>query len=158
MADFRNFTRNFTKNLNQAIRKSFDDPYLNSIGRQIVNQVQVRTRAGFGVRQNNARQQRLKALSREYIEARRFARKLGILNSSTSPNRSNLTFSGNMLESINHRLRRGGLTFGFSNKLAEETAEEVQSRGRPFFNLSSTEIRKLTRQFNTRLRTFLIRV
>lgn len=158
MANFNDFTRNFTNNIERAVRESFDTAYLNQTGSQIVKQIQVRTRAGFGVARNNARQQRLRPLSRPYVELRQFARGVGILSNSTTPRRSNLTFTGNMLESIIHRVNRNSITFGFSNPDAIRVAEEVQSRGRPFFNLSSTEIRKLTRQFNQRLRTFLIRI
>ena len=158
MASFNNFTRNFTRNVDSAIDRAFDGAYLNELGGDIVKQIQVRTRSGFGVAGNGQRQRRLRPLSSRYIEQRRFARGVGILAGSTTPARSNLTYTGNMLESINYRVNRRNIQFGFSNSEAERVAEEVQSRGRPFFNLSSTEIRNLTRRFNTRLRSFLIRV
>ena len=158
MADFNSFTRQFTGQFRNALNKAFDNQYLNRIGAQIVNQIQVRTRSGFGVARNGARQNRLRGLSPRYIEARREARKSGVLSNITTPARSNLTYTGNMIESIYYQLRRSRLVFGFNNPEAIRVAEEVQSRGRPFFNLSSTEINKLTRQFNARLRTRLVRL
>ena len=158
MASFDQFANNFTANLNKALEQSFDRRYLTGVGDQIVNQIKVRTRAGFGVSSNGARQSRLRRLSTEYIETRRFARAIGLLAPTTAPARSNLTFSGRMLESINYRFSNNRLTFGFDNSDAERVATEVQTRGRQFFNLSSTEISKLTSQFNIRLRTFLLRV
>lgn len=158
MATFRNLTDTFTRNIERAIDQALDDNYLKGVGRDTVRQIQVRTRSGFGVASNGASQRRLRPLSSQYVEARRFARSLGILSETTTPQRSNLTFSGNMLESINYRVNNRRIMFGFSNQRAEDVAEEVQSRGRPFFNLSNTEIRNLTRQFNSRLRGFLIRV
>ena len=158
MASFADFSRNFTRDIDRAIDESFDTNYLNQIGSQITDQIRIRTRAGFGVKSNGARQQRLRRLSPNYVETRRFARSIGLLSDATSPRRSNLTFSGNMLDSIIHTVSNRNINFAFSNKRAEEVAEEVQTRGRPFFNLSGPEINKLTRQFNNRIRTFLIRV
>ena len=157
MASFDDFTRRFSRDIDNAIDKSFDSSYLREVGSQIVNQIQVRTRSGFGVARNDTRQTRLRALSTNYIELRRFARSVGLLANTTTPGRSNLTFTGNMLGSIRYRVEKRSINFSFSNQEAEETAEEVQVR-RPFFNLSSTEIRNLARQFNRRLRTFLTRV
>ena len=158
MASFNRFASQFRNNLNKAIEDAFSINYLSQTGNDIVKQIQVRTRSGFGVQQNNARQARLRPLSPQYVRSRRDAAKAGILSNTTSPQRSNLTYTGNMLASITSSASRSRIQFGFSNPEAVSTAEEVQSKGRPFFNLSSTEIRNLTRRFNARLRSFLIRV
>ena len=158
MASFQQFTNRFTNNLERAIDQAFSNQHLNELGRQIATQIRIRTRSGYSVKANGASQQRLQPLSPDYVETRFFARRVGLLAPTTTPRRSNLTFTGNMLDSIIYKVANRRITFGFSNPKAEETASEVQSRGRPFFNLSRTEINKLTRQFNTRLRNILIRL
>ena len=158
MASFEQFSKRFTPQIRQAIKDAFNKQYFTQIGKLVRNQIRVRTRSGFGVKSNGARQQRLRPLSRRYVETRQFARKGGLLASTTSPGTSNLTFTGNMLEAIRFKATSEGVVFGFANRRAIDTADEVQSKGRPFFNLSSLEIRNLTRQFNNRLRSFLIRI
>ena len=158
MANFAEFTQTFTPQIRKAIKDAFNKQYFTQIGKLVRNQIRVRTRSGFGVRSNGARQQRLRPLSRGYVATRQFARKFGILASTTSPGTSNLTFTGNMLESIRYRASNDGVILGFANRRAIDTADEVQSKGRPFFNLSASEVRNLTRQFNNRLRSFLIRI
>ena len=158
MANFSQFNRQFTPQVRRAIRDAFSKQYFTQIGKQVRDQIRIRTRSGFSVRSNGARQQRLRPLSRGYVATRQFARKVGLLSSATSPGTSNLTFTGNMLDSIAYKASNSGVILGFSNRRAIETADEVQSKGRPFFNLSSSETRGLTRQFNNRLRTFLIRI
>ena len=127
MATFNRFSNTFTRDIQREIDRAFDDSYINEVGSDIVNQIQVRTRAGFGVARNGDRQRRLRPLSRDYVETRSFARRVGLLANTTTPSRSNLTFTGNMLESIRHRLTRNGLMFYFSDPEATRVAEEVQS-------------------------------
>ncbi len=124
--------------------------------------VRRRTLLGFGVEENEGPRKRLKKLSASYKEQRRrlgkprkvstgekFRSKLR-LSPKTTPAKSNLTLTGQLLDSIRARVTGPGKGFltptgqrndGFSN---EEIAAFVEEAGRDFMNLSNNEIKQLS--------------
>lgn len=60
------------------------------------------------------------------------------LDSTTSPAKSNLTQTGQMLKSIVYHTANGKLTITFGNPQSEQKASYV-SKDRPFMNLAQTE-------------------
>ena len=103
MTSFDNFNKNFRKNLRQAIDQALDRTTLNETGEFLANQIKVRTRSGRGVAESGARPQSLLPLTPGYIEAR--TRFTG-LSSDTTPRKSNLTQTGQMLDSISYDMRQ----------------------------------------------------
>jgi hypothetical protein len=132
--------------------------------------IKIRTRLGKGV--NNGDIVKLNQLSSNYIK---FRKKLlgGVslkqhrkttkstndkgLSGETTPGKSNLTLSGEMLDSI--KGRRDGLkfTFFFGNTEANNKAKWASENGRPFFELSNSEkngiFRRVTQIIKEELRS-----
>lgn len=113
---------------------------------QAADMIRLRTRLGFGVSRPGGAREKLTALSTGYVKRRAAARDL---SPDTTPRRSNLTFTGQMLDSLDGRAtgegrgvvsptgsRAGGLT---NRKVAEYVSEE-----RPFLNLTDTETTRVT--------------
>jgi len=130
---------------------------LKDLGEFAADMIKKRTRRGRGVkRPGAARANALKGLADSTIKNREFYRKL--LHSDTSPRKSNLTFTGQLLESIKLRVRRGAVTigprgrrvdiFGKKAKITNDRLAVIVSRDRPFMSLTRGEQKKLA-QFYT---------
>ena len=108
-----------------------------------------RTRAGFGVKSFRAqRTNRLLSLDPDYIAYRRRKK----LDSTTSPGKSNLTFTGQLLRSIKGNVtKEGRAVINFKDRRRGERltntqlAEYVEEQGRPFLYLAKTEQLKLAK-------------
>lgn len=136
---------------------------MRAYGELAIEAIVKRTRQGYGVSQTAGKQRKLKALSDSYIKYRQ--RNRTRLDSTTSPRRSNLTFTGQLLRSMrvkkvtnrqviwgpNKRRRRRGLT---NERLGEIVAEQ----GRPFNFLSKTDIDRLVKVIDKYLQRQMKRV
>ena len=152
MATFDQFSRNFSKNIRQAIDQAINRATLNETGDFLSQQIRIRTRAGRGIAEPEGRPQRLEPLSTQYIGQRRRFRANGDLSSQTSPARSNLTLTGQMLDSIDYTVdtRRKLITMSFSNQDAIDKALYV-TPNRPFFNASRGDVIEVTRRWNYKI-------
>ncbi len=127
------------------------DPYtpeqMRKLGEEAIRQITVRTRLGYGVDKVGAPRKRLKPLSEGYIEMRR---KSKVLSEFTNSRRSNLTHTGQMLESLKLRITRFGVFIeptgarsdGISNM---DVAASVTRYGRAFLSFTDLELKKLKR-------------
>ena len=150
--------KNFNDALLLAIKESTSATQMKAYGRAAIKLIIARTRLGYGVKKTNTAQTRLAPLAEPTKEYRR--RNASKLHPETSPNKSNLTFTGQLLDSLgvksaskseviiaaNRRRRKGGIT-------NDELAGILETRGRnrparPFLNLSTKEIQKLNRDFS----------
>ena len=138
-----------------AVRKKIDAAakatVTQKLGDSMAEAIKTRTRLGFGV--DGDRQVRLKALKRTqgstspYIKRRARAPDL---SSQTTPMRSNLTFTGQLLESIKAKLEGlvirlfldGVRTDGLTN---EELRGHVE-KARPFFKFTKGEKNRFARE------------
>jgi hypothetical protein len=147
MAKYKNFT-DFVKDLNvKVINETFTKRQMTDYAQVAIEMIIKRTRQGYGVSGTGQGQQSLKRLSDGYIKYRRKNRFK--LDSTTSPSKSNLTFTGQLLRSFtvyevrnnyvswgpNRKRRKGGIT---NQELGEFVSEE-----RPFNYLSKSEIEKI---------------
>jgi hypothetical protein len=109
-----------------------------------------RTKSGKGLTQNrvsvgNNSLKSIDSLSPGYVEYR----KTRILGPFASPRRSNLTFSGELLESIIVKVTGENVTVEidkgqhYSGISLEELAQRVSDKGRPFFGLADSEVKIL---------------
>lgn len=135
------------RNIRRGIGFSVSKKQMRELGFEAIDIIVERTRKGQGVKRTGGRKGRLKRLSPRYIAYRKTQR----LDRTTSPRKSNLTFTGQMLRSMtvktssnrrvtwgpNKRRRKGGLT--------NERLGEIVSIARPFNNLSSRELTKLAK-------------
>lgn len=148
------------QDLKKLVESIVSREMLETIGARVVEIIQKRTRSGKGLDKDaqgvgGAGLTNLKPLSEMYREAR----KKMILGPFASANRSNLTMSGELLESIIYKIVGRDVVIevensdrgdGLTNK---QLAKYVTDQGRPFFGLSTTEgkildnfIRRLIRE------------
>jgi len=154
MASFEDFMRN----LRRGIGSPFAKRKMRAIGKLAIERIVARTRRGSGVSRTGGEQSKLKELSASYIDYRKSNRRL--LDATTSPSKSNLTFSGRLLRSMvikevtNRRVRWGPK----NNRRAGSTltnellGEYVSEQGRPFNYLSKQDINAVRRSIEKSLR------
>lgn len=129
--------KQFEKNLKEIQTKLLTNPDIwDKVGKFAVNLIQKRTRLGYGVSAPGEVKQALKPLSPGYVKWRKKHRPPG----PTTPQKSNLTYTGDMLEDIGYRIINGHdieifMTTDESNKKAAWN----QQNGRPFLYISDTE-------------------
>lgn len=125
------------------------------LGIMLVEQIKKRTRLGYGV-DDGGRQKKLPALSDGYVGTR--TRLKDNLDQFTTPKRSNLTATGQLLNSVRSG-RRGALVIeiaggarnkgldGRSSSLSNRTlAGYLEKKGRKFFGLTTAEEAGLVRE------------
>lgn len=137
----------FNAAMARALSKVGAPSNMRKFGEDAADIVRLRTRLGSGVETEGGTKKRLKPLSESY----RKRRKKADLHPDTAPNKSNLTFTGQMLDSLGvTSVRQNQVTFGprgsrtgssLSNK---QVAEYVTLAGRAFNNLSKVEIKRIT--------------
>lgn len=122
---------------------------MNSIGELVKGIIFKRVKSGFGVqddRRTPTTRKKLKALSPNYIEQRR-GKKLGRFG---SPGFSNLTNTGQMLDSIVVKAKKGSFEVLIPNtrrrdtKLSNKDVASFARRQRPFFQITKAESRIVT--------------
>ena len=116
---------------------------------QIAKEVKDRTRAGNGVKTEGGQEGPLKQLSSSYVKQREGLAKNGRLSSATSPGKSNLTQTGEMLDDIvgNVNATSNSITVSISFNSGENKKKaEYVSEDRPFMNLSDKELAKIQQE------------
>lgn len=131
-------------------------------GKMAAEFMKLRTRLGYGVAETGARRERLKALKDTYIERRKRDKEDGTLSERTTPSKSNLTRTGQMLDSIEvtdakkARVVVGPTGDRSNSDLSNaDVAGFVAKAGRAFLNLSDLELRKLKNQVRQDFKRFL---
>lgn len=125
-----------------AAGSSSGDPF-DFLLEEIPRIIKVRTRLGKGLLG------KLKELSPNYIKARKADSKL---SKDTTIKRSNLTRTGEMLDSIVGKRNRNIFTFFFATKDADKKAYWADQTGRPFFDLLPSERNGLQRKISAIMR------
>jgi len=125
-----------------------------AFGKAAIDLIVARTRRGYGVVKTGANANRLKSLSTSYVEFRKRSK----LDSTTSPGKSNLTFSGQLLRSLIVETKQGGsFTIRANDRKRKngptnnELAQIVADNGRPFLGLTGSEIKQLSQLYETGL-------
>lgn len=136
--------------LSKSVDESIiDKPAMKSLGEAIAEIVRVRTRLGYGVRGNNEKREKLKPLSAIYVQYRKDNR--ASLSGLTRFKKSNLTFTGELLDSVKPlRVKEGEVRVGPSGVRSGglkniDLGTYVSQKGRPFLNLSDNELKQLSR-------------
>lgn len=147
------------KDLQKIIKsRRFLDPLIREARSIIYNRV----KSGYGVDSlaPGASRDRLASLSRPYIETRK-RRRLGPFG---RPGKSNLTLTGQMLESMFAEVEKGVLrvvippTSRYDTKLNNAQVAEIVQEVRPFMQFTDGELRILERLFLQNLRKELIKL
>ena len=124
------------------------------LAKSAVDQIRKRTRLGWGVK--NGKKVKLEKLTEKYIKTRK-KHSSNLDKTKTTPKKSNLTATGQLLKAINYKVvgkgivllisgsRRTELT-GSIPKLSNNALRDFVEELRPFFELAEFERRKLERE------------
>ncbi len=130
--------------LKTLLDSTIDRQLMDTIGDHTSLVVKERTRRGYGVAKNEGPKKRLKGISESTKKRRKGLAAQGQLSSETSPNKSNLTRTGKMLDDIAYRAKANEVLIylkGNSSTKAKKNAD----LGRIFMNLSKSEISIITK-------------
>lgn len=151
----------FMGNLRGAIKDVVKAEALKPLADEAIRLIVKRTRLGYGVGGDGDERTRLAALSSSWIAQRARYADAGLLSDFTTVPRSNLTFTGQMLDSMQLiRIAQGRIVIGpkgyrtdpLSRGISnEQVANYVAKAGRVFNNLSRLEQAQLVRFYR---RTF----
>lgn len=116
---------------------------MSEVGELVRDLVKSRTKKGFGVAEPEGKATRLKGLSESYKKRRRTLKKQGKLDQSTSPTKSNLTQTSQMLDSVKSKASTAKAEVFLDNEKAQRKAELQANDNREFMNLSKSEVNKI---------------
>ena len=148
----------FVKSVEKTIDESLSRKQLTELGNAAITIIVKRTKKGFGVRktgQIGGARKRLKRLAKSTIERRK---RFSGLASDTSPARSNLTFTGQLLDSLKVKkisARKKSFVISPEGKrkgssLANfEVAEFVDENGRPFLGFSNKDLQEVLKLYQS---------
>ena len=126
---------------------------LDKIGADLVTRIRARVRLGYGSDRTGGAKQKFKPLAGSTIANRAYMRRMGTLAHYSRPNRSHLTATGKMMDSLTHRQDsdKGGLTILFSSTKERDKATWNTNLGRPFMFLTKIEITAMRRMIEDEL-------
>lgn len=135
--------------LQDALKEVRKKDNMKGLGTFMADLIRKRTRLGYGVEVTGGPRKPLDALNDKY----KLLRAKLDLSSETTPGRSNLTRSGQLLDSIQvTSFKEGEVSVGPKGNRTdggptnEKLAEYVAEQGRPFNNLSGPEIKQVQQE------------
>ena len=147
---FESDLNNFRRKIEQALAQLTSNSNLQPIAKDLEEIIRRRTRLGKGVDVNGGPNVPLKALKKSTKRSRKYKQKRGLLSEKTSPNKSNLTDTAQLIDSLKGRAINKLLeikpTGGRKNsKLTNiKVAAYQEAAGRKFLGLSKQDIKQLT--------------
>lgn len=134
----------FELRLAQALRKLASPQVMQEIGDKAKKLVFDRTVAGYGVQDDTnviKPKKKLLKLSKPYIRHR--GSQNVKLNPRTTPSTSNLTLTGELLDSLKAIVSTGKVTISVSGARNKKIKGYVEEQGRPFNNLDTQSLKQL---------------
>jgi len=140
----------WTKNMKKAIAKSLNKGNMKDLGELVVDTIVARTRyKGQGVDGSGNRARKLKNVSPKYAKWRKKQKRHA---DAATGKKSNLTFSGDMLDSVKvTSAKQRTFEVGFSDKDEANKAKWNAEKGRPFLHLTGREINLITKELNSKI-------
>lgn len=163
MADYTDQLINFRLEVEKELNKFLKTEFLKKYGDKIIDIIYKRTKTGKGVSDsgNKASITKLQALAQSYIERRKKKPGKGEF---FSPSRSNLTYSGQLLDAMTFNISNGVIsvyikdsTRSDSDSTNAEVANYVEENGRKFFNLAVEEQKIITTMIEKDVRDIIRR-
>lgn len=145
--------KNIFNRINKALKEAVSNKEMNELATFSLSLIVKRTRLGYGVNKQFGSKKKLKPLSEKY---KNFRRKFAGLAESTTASKSNLTLTGQMLESMDViKAKDGqivlaptGTRSGVGRRLKNVTVAEYQAdQGRIFNRLSQLEYNQVLRYY-----------
>lgn len=137
--------------IQRALNAGISGNSLKDIAKDTAKSVQTRSRLGKSVVKDGANVSRLEQLKPTYKKQRKGLKKGGKLSNKTTPNKSNLTKSGSMLNNIKSRTTTNGFEIYINGEKNQEKAKYVQ-KNRPFMFLAKFEIKLIIESIIDRIR------
>lgn len=134
--DFKDLKMKLDGTLKEVLNKET----FSEIGKTVSAQVKTRTRLGKGVDENNASQKNLKPLQDGTKLRRKAKKQLGKLSSETTPAKSNLTDTGEMLNSLKYETSATEVRIYIDGENNQKKARDQVKQGRKFMKLSKAEV------------------
>lgn len=156
--ELEEFLRKFIKNIDKAVDESLSKKNMARLAQNSAERIERRTRSGKGVKFHNSNETTLKSLQGSTIGIRKRLEEAGLLDIRTTPIKSNLTRSGQLLDSIkglSQRKATGRITFNPTrndSKNNQQIVTELEKGGFNFFKLSKKELLSLVNDYSLDLR------
>lgn len=137
------------KDIKLKLNNAIDNTSFEEYFRPIPKIIKDRTRSGTGITEDDGSAKKLKKLADSTIKGREYLKSKGKLSSETTPKTSNLTQSGQMLDSIKLKKvsnKKYSVVFKEGRNDGERNViikNRVEKAGRVFFGLTKTERRIL---------------
>lgn len=158
-------TKRLRRDLIKALDRSVSKKALKPVARKAAQIIYRRVKSGRGVVNANkvpAKATRLKKLSDKYKSRRK---KVGVKGKFGTPGKSNLTFTGQMLEALEGEAKKQRIEIFIndsdrsdSDSSNSEIAEFVQEQGRPFLSLTKAELNIIIQELDEVLQRELNKV
>lgn len=146
-----NMSKELKNKLESAAKSVESKSFLTKLYNQIIEEIYKRTKLGYGVNARGDSQTKLKPLSESYKKQRKGMK----LASDTSPSKSNLTKTGDMLNDLKCMDTPTGVSIHFKSTFSQQKVEWNRLKGRTFFNVSKTQITNITAQIKAKLKEIL---
>lgn len=143
--------KDLKKKVDTALREVLSKETFDDIGALTSEQIKTRTRLGKGVEQNEAGFTPLKPLSPATQNIRQAKKKAGKLSGLTTPKKSNLTETGELLDSIKYESKATEVRIYIEGSNNQKKAIDQVGQGRKFMNLSKTEIREVIKYLQKKI-------
>lgn len=158
--------KRFRSNVEKSLQELTSNKTLDLISKKTAEIITRRTRLGSGVEETGARKTPLAKLASSTKKSRSYKRSRGQLSDKTSPNKSNLTETGEMLDSIKGRAINRMIEISPTGQRNKRLAAYHQlgrtsptiMPSRKFLNLSFEDIRQLTAAMQDEFTKILNRV
>lgn len=125
----------------ESIMKEIGSPEnMKALADMLKDDIIKRTKLGFGVNNKGESQSKLKPLS----ESTKKARKHMKLDSTTSPAKSNLTQSGDLLRDLKTVVAQNVASIELGSQESRDKAMWNEQKGRTFMNISKSQILNIT--------------
>lgn len=151
MASSKSQIKSIVTRLNKVLADAANPQIYKYLADFSVKLIVKRTRLGYGVDGFLEQKHRLNPLSMKYVDRRK---KLASLSKNTSPGKSNLTLTNQMLESVRVlKVTNRGATIGpsggrnDSRSSNQDIARFNAEKGRVFLNLSDLEFAQMFREY-----------
>lgn len=143
--------KDLKKKVDGALREVLSKDTFNDIGKMTSEQIKTRTRLGKGVPESEGSFQALKPLADSTVGIRKDKKKAGKLSALTTPNKSNLTETGELLDSLKYQSTNTEVRIYIEGQQNQKKANDQVAQGRKFMNLSKTEVREIIKYLQKKI-------
>lgn len=140
------FSKHLQKQLKEAVDHVTSKTFLTQLGNELKEDIQKRTRLGYGVEEPLGKQSKFKALAESTKKSRKYKKKQGKLSGLSSPAKSNLTETGEMVDDMYVSTKVNLLQLKLKDQKNRDKAQWNEEKGRTFLNVSDSQYKTLIKK------------